>query len=370
MAIEVLQQEDPGQDHVIEREQVVTTGPAEEADADEIALASAEAELAAEEEATAATTAEQGEGDAPAAEATPAAAAAPAADQVTVPKARLDQEAAKTRTAKEETAYWRGKAEALETVAKAGTTAAPVAAAPVKTPQEIVKDLRATKLAGAKAYEDGEITLVEWTQKADEIEDQIAEIRANGVAHVATQAATDPMRDPGVRQSTSALETDVERYPVLAITKPDGTRYYDLDELRALEPIARAEMRNDGKPFNPRDGQSLVELRTRVAELAQHNFGHRVPADVAAAALAARKPAAAVAAKTPAAPAASAKPGITPAQRAAKLALAERMPPDLTRAGSAGGSLGPSESQILELSTSDFENMTDAEIRALERQVS
>jgi hypothetical protein len=369
MAIEALTQEQ-GQDEPLPQADAPAPEPVEEADADEIALASAHAELAAEEEATAAADADKGEGDAPASTATPAAGVSretPAADQVNVPKARLDQETGKRRTAEESAAYWQGKAEALEAV-RTATGPAKEPPAPAKTPQEQVKDLRAAKLTSAKAYEDGEITLVEWTQKADEIEDQIAEIRANGVASFATEQATDPLRDPVVRQSTAALETDVEHYPVLAITKADGSRYYAPEELQALEPIARSEMKLDGRPFNPRDRDSLLELRTRVAELAEHNFGHRIPADVKAAALAARNPARAPAAQ-PAAKPAPTRPGVSPAQRAAKLDLAARMPPDLSKAGTAAGSRGPSESQILDLTSSDFESMTDEQIRALERQV-
>lgn len=340
MADQALLHDDETQQQDQLPEATPPAAPVEPADADEKALAEAEAELAAEEEAAKGTavveqpTTEQ------------SAATTPAAPTPVVPIERLNHETTKRRTAEEDAAYWRGKAEALEAANRGAAPAAPATEVP-KTPGEQIKDLRAKELTDAEAYNAGDIDVVEFTKRRAAIDDQIADIRSQAAIHVATERATSPQTSEWLASETARIE---QEFPVLA--------HVSQEELQPLSEIAKAEMKRDGTPFNGRSRESILELRQRTAELADHNFAHRLPAAAPASTATPAKPAA-----TPTSPAP------TSAQRAAKARLAEGLPPDITKAGSAASARGVDAARVEKMDARELDGLSEAELAALEQEL-
>jgi hypothetical protein len=332
MAVEVVTEE-------IEQPQVVET-PVVEGDADDRAMAEAEAELAAENAANAG----EGEGE-QAAEGDAVVETQPVAEQprapIMIPKERLDHESGKRRQAEDELLVERGRRQVLEALVTGGKPAAAVVEQP-KTPAEQIKDLRAAQLENAKLYNEGEIDIIEFETRRIAADDQIADIRSQAAVHVATDRATAPANSEWLAAQTAEIE---QAHPVLGYVKET--------EMKNLAELAKSEMEEAGAPFNARSRESILELRQRTAELADHTFGHRVPAAQPAAAAPARI--------TP-------KPAVTAAQRGAKAALAGRVAPDITKVGTAASAAPLTEARVASMSDAEMDQLSDAELDALERR--
>jgi hypothetical protein len=255
----------------------------------EAAAASAEAEDGQAGEATqdGAQGGEQPQGE-------PAETAPPARQQTPmIPKPRFDEAV--------QAAYWRGRAEAAENLAK-GTPNAPAADdKPAKSPEEEIAELDAAIDQAAAQYDAGELSFAQFNKLQRTNEAKIAELR---------QARTAPAQgdDQTARQEDLYL---AERTDDLAVEFPILTKLSAAD-VEPLVPLAYREAARDRVQITP-DSRGDYLLRRYVAHVATKLYGTGAPAQQPS-----QKP-----------PAANADAGRR------KLALAARMPPDLTTA--AGG---------------------------------
>lgn len=182
-----------------------------------------------------------------------------------------------------------------------------VEVAPGKT-AETLQSVRELKLALAEQFDQGDISAREMEQRRQELDDKEWQIR-----EAARQPVVTPQADLQLEQATAKLEAD---YPILAILSADD-----------MAPLAEIAIRQAEREGNTLQGAvGTLELRTRIAKLAQQMYGATNQTE----------------SKTPA--------PLSPAAKAreAKLDLASRMPPNVANMGSAATS----------------GTMTDAEVEA------
>lgn len=289
-------------------------------------LAAAEAALKAE--------AKPGEGEQPAGEAKPDAKPAeqPGApgkrEDAKVPVAAVYKERKARQAAELRAAELQGQVEVLAAlVQKPGGEPEPDGAAGEPSqPADELTELYGQQEALAERFDKGEITAVEWKRQERELNehiDQIKETRRNETA-----VRTDQTLQEHVVQL-------VRDYPVLNKLSESQTK--------ALEGLAYEEAKAEGKPI--RAGvEGTKQLRERIAKIATRLYGE------------------------PPKPTESAKPaekaqGLSDAAAArdAKLKLAETMPPDVSKMGSAASGATPSEEELL----TRMSGLTDDEALAL-----
>jgi hypothetical protein len=174
-----------------------------------------------------------------------------------------------------------------------------VEVAPEKT-AETLQSVRELKLALAEQFDQGDISAKEMEAKRQELDDKEWQIR-----ETARQPVVTPQADLQLEQATAKLEAD---YPILAILSAD--------DMAPLAEIAIRQAEREGKAFQGAVG--TLELRTRIAKLAQQMYGGEATNQTES--------------KTPA--------PLSPAAKAreAKLDLASRMPPNVANMGSAATS--------------------------------
>jgi hypothetical protein len=320
--------------------------PAAEIDPEQGKIEELERQVA-EEEAKAAVP-PGSEAAAPAAAAPPAeAAAAPAAaagpkkpdDALAAMRKRLREEAEARHSAEIENAYLKGQMEALALagVAKSlppGGKGEP----PAITPEQRIAQLRESKYQLVQEYEDGKLTdPVAYHRKLDAIDDEIFKARAETLA-------PKPAAQSDVGRSSLTLEERtqqlIEQYPIVTRLSAEQTQ--------ELATFAEMQARLEGRPIPESEAGSL-ELRTRIAKLAQQFYGGEGAAAPAAGAgaPAAGSPPAPAQAGAPAALGAGAPALPRSAQAlAAKLELAGQLPPDASTVGSAAMP-GPSADDLL-----------------------
>lgn len=289
-----------------------------------------------------------------------AAPAAPAAEAtITVPKARLDAVLAARDRANQENAFLKGQIDVLARQPAPSATPAPAPAAPAKTQKEQLSDIDAAKVKLAERFDAGEISAKEWKQQETVLDAQGREllIQAQAPARAPQQPAQD---DQLYLENLTAQLEDAHPYSVLIATT-EGNKW------AFLEAEARSHLLHQGVQLGT-DARSLYALRETMAQLTDH-YGPiwtGVPVDQAVAKVAeitGRKPAGA--------PAAAARPATPPApgglsrqavERANKLALAGRHPPDPAAAGAAGasGTADITDAQLAQLSDEEITALPEA----------
>lgn len=217
-----------------------------------------------------------------------------------------------------------GQVQALTTVVQAPAQAEQVteeapAAATIQT-------IRQEQVALAEQFDAGEISAKDMELKRQELADKEWEIRQAGMQPA--QAA--PATDLQLEQATSLLE---DQYPILK--SPALTA----EMLDPLANIARNQAALEGTPI-PSGAVGTLELRTRIAKLAQQMYGG--PA-------------------TPAVPTTTTALSPEAQAREAKLKLASTMPMDVTKLGSSASSGAMSEAEVL----ARMDGMNEAEQIAL-----
>lgn len=271
---------------------------AEDAELAAIEAAAAAAEQPEQPAATAAPAAE------PAAEAEQAPAAeAEAGEQPRddkgrwIPKERFDEAVLKERERAEKAiaaaAYYKGQADARATGGK------PAEAAP--TPEQEIAAIENAIIQKATDLDEGRLGMAEFKRFEMQAQRRLDALRAPAPAAPA-EAAVGDMR---LAELTAELP---QRFPVLA--------QLQAEHVQRLQPLAEAELQYEGVPL---DGspRSAFAIRERIAQLAQARFG-------GAAQPAGGKPA----------PTNNPRQPNTKAVQD-KLALAARMPPTLTKTGTA-----------------------------------
>lgn len=287
-----------------------------------------------------------------------AAPAAPAAEAtITVPKARLDAVLAARDRANQENAFLKGQIDVLNRQPAPSATPAPAPAAPAKTQKEQLSDIDAAKVKLAERFDAGEISAKEWKQQETVLDAQGRELLIQ--AQAPARAPQQPPQDGQLylENLTAQLE-DAHPYSVLIATT-DGNKW------AFLEAEARSQLLNQGVRLGT-DDRSLYALRERMAQLTDH-YGPLwtgVPPGEAVAKVAEIT-------GRPAAPAAAARPATPPApgglsrqavERANKLALAGRHPPDPAAAGAAGasGTADITDAQLAQLSDEEITALPEA----------
>jgi hypothetical protein len=206
-----------------------------------------------------------------------------------IPKARFDEQVQREREKAEAlaaAAYWKGQAEAL----KAGGVK-PAGEAP-PTPEQETAALEAAILQKATDFDEGRIGMAEFKRFERQATQRIDALRAPAVP----AAAPADMR---LQELTMALP---ERFPII--------QRLTAAHVTALQPLAEMELASEGVALGG-DPRSSYLIRERIAQLAQARWGN-----------------------APQPPASTTRqPNVKAAQD--KLALAARMPPTLTKTGTA-----------------------------------
>lgn len=293
-------------------------------------MAALEAAIAAEEGAAPATTtdapvvAEPATPSAAAIVATPDQPAEPAAKAPSKEVAAIIAMRKQLQQVQAQNLLLQGQAQAYASMAQgqAATQAEPEVAE-----VDPLQAIHADRVALAEAFDAGDITAKEWEIKRAALDTEEWELRTASLQPV-VQAA--PVTDLSLEKATAQLEVD---YPVLK--QP----WLSEEMLEPLSKIARHQAQAQGKPIQP-GALGTLELRQRIAKLAQDMYGGGVSTT-----------------QQPAAPALSAD-----AQaRAQKLDAAAAMPPDVSKMGSAAVEHLSSEAEIL----SRMEGLTEDQQWAL-----
>lgn len=217
----------------------------------------------------------------------------------------------------------KGQVQALSTMVRGDLAVEPTAEiAEVEEPHDPLKAIKAEKLDLARMFEEGDLTIREMEERRQALEDREWEVRMAAMKPA-------PQADLQLEAATSQLETD---YPVLKILTAD--------DLTPLAEIARRQAERDGVVLQGSTG--TLELRTRIAKLATQMYGGEVQQQSSG-------------------PTTRAVLSDNAQARESKLALQSRMPPDVTRMGSAATDAAPSESELV----SRMSGMTEDEQMAL-----
>ena len=254
------------------------------------------------------------------AEQPPAEDAKPAKKPIFIPKERLDQEARRAREAEAAAAYWKGQADALKTTG----TAQPQRQ--TATPEQQISRIEADLVAKAEQFDNGQMTLRAFKEFEIKANAALSQLRA------LPQGAPVPTSDMRLQELTEQLLVD---FPILAELKAE--------DVEPLEPRARRELQAEGAVLR-NDPQSAYQIRRRVAELAQRIHGG---------------------------PVAQARPGASQASEAikSKVALAQKMPPDINRLGGSTQVADlESPQRILTLDPDEIAALPEATLRRLTGQ--
>lgn len=189
-----------------------------------------------------------------------------------------------------------------------------------------IQTIRQEQVALAEQFDAGEISAKDMELKRQELADKEWEIRQVGMQPA--QAA--PATDLQLEQATNLLE---DQYPILK--SPALTA----EMLDPLANIARNQAALEGTPIQS-GAVGTLELRTRIAKLAQQMYGG--PA-------------------TPTVPTTTTALSPEAQAREAKLKLASTMPVDVTKLGSSASSGAMSEAEVL----ARMDGMNEAEQIAL-----
>lgn len=260
------------------------------------------------------------------------AAAQPAKKEKFVPLSALAQERAARQRAEARANFEAGKAAALAAVAKAGGQPAQPAE-PELTPEEELQEIDAQKLELAAQFDAGKITAKDMTAKQIELDRRAREIEREQHQPAPANAQRD---DLTLAERTAQIES---KYPAV--------KNLSDDEASSLVTLAYSQAAREGKPIGKGPAATL-ELRERVAKLAQTMYGGPQPA------------------ATPAASSTPSQPALSPqAQaRATKLEAAATHPPDVSTMGSASTGTGPSDSEVeARLAAATTEEEVDAIMR-------
>lgn len=342
-------------------------------DPDVLALKAAEEELAAEEKGEDPKTAEPSAADK---DAIPAQAAAPGTtpdpepgpdpESITIPKARFDEVLARSREAQIENIRKDAENKTLRDLidrgviqphqVPGGTPAIQPEVKPLTT-AERVTGLRGQQQGLAADFEGGKIGASDWEKQRQDIDDQILELR------ISESRGTDPAPGPQTEDLLLSERTDkiADDYPIV--------QHLTKEHLEPLAKIAVATMDFEGKAYNPQNPASVLDLRTRIAKMADQayemdgvaspsrNPPTATPTPAEPGATPTAQPAATPGQPAAAQPAAATDP-VTAAQREAKLALAARQPVPITGVpggGQGGGVDGMTEEEFVALTTEEIE---------------
>jgi hypothetical protein len=271
-------------------------------------------------------------------------------DQIMVPKARLDEALHKADEASRQATYLQGQLEAYARYMPQGSQQSGQSSQP-SGQQQPQQDLQAQiqqerdrKQSAADKYDSGEISLKEYEQVRDEVDDKIWGIRQ--------QAQQSQQRRPASEWGPADEKVLEDHLEQLASNHPyvDVMTQQDYDRLQR---IAYAEAEAEGRPIQA-GARGTMDLRERVARLTDHYGPQWYPnAEV----------------KSGSQPSNQQQrqaqgPNLSPQAQARqdKNALQERLPPDPNEIGTgAQGSQVPSEGQIAQ--------MTDDEIQALPPEI-
>lgn len=270
---------------------------------------------------------------------------------------RIQKERAETQKAREAAAYWKGRAEAAPA---AGAPAGQPQAAQ-KTPDQVIAEAKAEKVAQAKRYDDGLMTTAEWEQKRQDLDDKIFEAR-QAMIQVSMQNSI-PAAKPGTSEDLymDEMVSKLEREHPFCFEIPNDDPKWGI-----LTDLARSELLAEGVPVAP-GVRGDYQLKERIAKLTDV-WGPRwtgktldqVRAERGLAPSTTTQPAQGQQPKPPAAPGGGApKPKLSPAaqQRADKIAQAGTHPPDIHAIGTQG--------QVDEVTEDDILGMTQDQIMAL-----
>ncbi len=340
-------------------------------DPDVLALKAAEEELEAEEKGVDPNATEPSPADK---DAIPAKAAAPGAtpepepdpvpdpdEKITIPKARFDEVLARSREAQIEVIRKDAENKTLRDLIDRGVIQPHQVpgGTPAQTPEptpptttERVTGMRGEQQSLAAEFEAGRISATDWEKQRQGIDDQILELR------ISESRASDPAAGPQTEDLLLTERTDkiASDYPIV--------QHLTKEHLTPLAKIAVATMDFEGKAYNAQDPTSVLDLRTRIAKMADQAYemdGIYSPSrQTPTATTTLVEPVATPAAQPGATPAVqpAAAPGpVTAAQRQAKLNLAARQPAPLTSVPGTGqgGVDGMTEDEFVALSTEAIE---------------
>lgn len=285
--------------------------------------------------------------------ATPAAAPTPQPDQPRapapmIPKARLDEVLRQKEQSELEAAYWRGQAEARQTPqAPAPGSPQQQQPAPVDGPEQKLAGIHARQDQLAKQFDDGEITLADFTRQNRELTNEELVLREEQlVAKVRPAAPAQGQADELYLETmTAKLE---EEHPWVQVFDQVGTKSdWAYLKTRAIENLTE-------RNIDPSKGSmGKFELRREMAKLADELGPSLVAQRAKASGIAIPgQPAAAPAAGTQ-------RPNLSPAAqaRAAKLNMAADAPPDVTSMTSSGTDIGYTAAQLEGMSDEDIANL-------------
>jgi len=248
-------------------------------------------------------------------------------DEPKVPVSAVYKERKLRQAAEMRAAQLEGQVEVLSSMARPGEQPADAGRqAEPEQPDDPLEGLYAQQEALAEKFDKGEISAVEWKREERKLSDSIDQIKES-------------RRNEDVVRNDQSLEEHVvqlvNKYPVLNKLTESQTQ--------SLATLAYEEARAEGKPI--RAGvEGTKQLRERIAKIATRLYGETP--------------------KTPESgqpPEKAAGLSDTAAARDAKLKLAETMPPDVSKMGSAASGVTPSDAEIM----AKMDGMTDDEALAM-----
>lgn len=277
---------------------------------------------------------------------------------IMVPIERLNEALQQRDLAKEQLNYVKGIADARHEMAKNAPPAAPTT--PVKSPQEVLKDISAAKINLAEKYDAGEITAVQWEthkvaleEAADQVREQMNNAAIEKVRQESTVKANQAVKESALQIQARELE---EKHPYAKLI--NNEQYAVLNQIagakllaQGIDPSAnmmkfREELAKLTDTYGPMFTGKMLQASTQTAPGQANNPAPSAPSG----------------SQQPAPSAAGAKLSELALARKNKLELAGQQPPDATAAGSQGG-------QPQEISDAQILKMTDDEIAVLPASV-
>jgi hypothetical protein len=280
-------------------------------------------------------------------------------DAVSIPKPRFDEINQRARNLAKDNIRLEAERDTLQRLidsgritVEGGKTSATFAAAE-KTPQEQIAELQAEQRALAKQFSDGAFDADEWEEKRQGIDNRIWDLRSR--SQNGANGATPKSPDLYLDEKTAEIE---QQFPIL--------QHLTKEQLQPIAKMAIAYMEFEEKPFNANDPRSVLDLRRRVAQMASQKYyleGEEPAPD-------GQNNSASGAPATQ--PTASARPGggVTPLQRAGKIALAASHPPNLNQSpgGTKGGLPSLTEESLVGMTTEDIAALPPEVLDRIEQQ--
>jgi hypothetical protein len=281
----------------------------------------------------------------------------PAGEQQTimVPKARLDEALRERDQLREQAAYQRGRAEALETVAPAQAGQQHQQQQPQPTPEQKLADIKQKRIDLAKQFDEGEITSADWQRRRDELDDQAQAIREEQLAakfKPVQQQDPQPQGDTlYLNQLTARIEKD---HPWIKVFEQVADQTRNEADWDYIANMAKANLKERGVVLNGSD-EARYLLRKEIG----------IVADKMGPALLAER-AKAMGIELPGTQQQQPQPGqnqLSPAAQARKAALdkAAGAPPDLAKlTGTTGDPTGITEERLETMKEDDFDKLPAA----------